>query len=80
MLQDLQQLAALDKEEYEVEEILEHRPPGPTRPKGVKPQDYWFKVKWAGFSEQENSWEPYANLKDLEPLSDYLTKFPLLQL
>jgi hypothetical protein len=80
MLQDLQQLAALDKEEYEVEEILEHRPQGLSRPKGVKPQDYWFKVKWAGFSEQENSWEPYANLKDLEPLSEYLNKFPLLKL
>jgi hypothetical protein len=80
ILQDLQQLAALDKEEYEVEEVLDHRPPGLRRAKGVKPQDYWFKVKWAGFSESENSWEPYANLKDLEPLSDYLAKFPTLLL
>jgi hypothetical protein len=80
LLQDMRQIAALDKEEYEVGEILEHRPPGPTRLKGTKPADYWFKVKWAGFTEEENSWEPYSNLKDLEPLREYLQKFPKLSL
>ena len=80
LLQDMRQIAALDKEEYEVGEILEHRPPGPTQLKGTKPTDYWFKVKWAGFTEEENSWEPYSNLKDLEPLREYLQKFPKLSL
>lgn len=80
ILQDLRQLAALDKEEYEVESILDHKPPGSQRPKGAKPTDYWFKVKWAGFSDEENSWEPYSQLKDLQPLEDYLLKFPKLKL
>ena len=80
MLQDMKQLAALDKEEYEVEAILEHKPEGAQRAHGIKPTDYWFRVKWAGFSDDENSWEPYSALKDLQPLEEYLTKFPNLKL
>ena len=78
MLQDLNRLAALDKEEYEVELILEHKPTGPRRNPRTKPSDYWFKVKWAGFSDEENSWEPYSELKDLLPLEEYLSKYPEL--
>ena len=80
MLQDLNRLAALDKEEYEVEAILEHRPTGPKRNLGVKPSEYWFKVKWSGFSDEENSWEPYSELKDLLPLNEYLAQYPELKL
>jgi hypothetical protein len=76
MLQDLHRLAALDKEEYEIEAILDHRPPGEQRNPRIKPSEYWFKVKWAGFSDEENSWEPYAELKHLLPLEEYLNKFP----
>jgi hypothetical protein len=80
MVQDLHRLAALDKEEYEVEKILEHRPPGSTRARNVKSSDYWFKVKWSGFSDEENSWEPYSALKSLTPLEEYLSQYPLLKL
>jgi hypothetical protein len=80
MLQDLKKLAALDKEEYEVERVLEHRPSGPIRPAGSKPNDYWFKIKWAGFPDEENSWEPYSELKDLAPLEEYLLQYPNLLL
>ena len=80
MLQDLKKLAALDKEEYEVERVLEHRPPGPTRLAGSKPSDYWFKIKWSGFPDEENSWEPYSELKDLTPLEEYLQQYPNLLL
>ena len=80
MLQDLTRLAALDQEEYVVENILEHRPPGEVRKRGTKPSQYWFRVKWAGFSDTENSWEPYQTLKDLEPLEEYLKKFPGLKM
>ena len=55
MLQNLNRLVALDKEEYEIEAILEHRPTGPQRKLGVKASDYWFEVKWAGFYDEENS-------------------------
>jgi len=80
MLQDLNRLAALDKEEYEVEASLKHRPTGPKRNPGVKPSDYWFKIKWAGFPDEENSWEPYSELKDLLPLNEYLAQYPELKL
>jgi hypothetical protein len=80
VLHDLKKLAALDKEEYEVEKIVDHKPPGTDRVPGSKISDYWFKVKWAGFSDEENSWEPYSELKSLEPLTEYLLKFPKLKL
>ena len=80
MVQDLHRLAALDKEEYEVEKILEHRPSGSTRDRKVKPSDYWFKVKWSGFPDEENSWEPYSALKSLTPLEEYLSQYPNLKL
>ena len=80
MVQDLHRLAALDKEEYEVETILDHRLVKPKGKTKIKPTDYWFKVKWAGFSEDENSWEPYATLKTLSPLEEYLSKHPELKL
>lgn len=80
VLHDLKKLAALDKEEYEVEKIVDHKPPGTDRLPGSKTSDYWFRVKWAGFSDEENSWEPYSELKNLEPLTEYLLKFPKLKL
>jgi hypothetical protein len=80
MIQDIHRLAALDKEEYEVEAILAHRPTGNKRNPKVKPTDYWFKVKWAGFSDEENTWEPYSTLKSLSPLNDYLQQYPDLRL
>jgi hypothetical protein len=79
MVQDLHRLAALDKEEYEVETILSHRITGNKQNSKHKPTNYWFKVKWAGFSDEENSWEPYSALKNLAPLDEYLSKHPQLQ-
>ncbi len=79
MVQDLHRLAALDKEEYEVEIILDHRLVKPKGKTKVKLTDYWFKVKWAGFSEDENSWEPYSAMKNLTPLEEYLSKHTELQ-
>jgi hypothetical protein len=72
MVQDLHRLAALDKEEYEVQTVLSHRIVATKGKARAKPTDYWFKVKWAGFSEEENSWEPYSALKNLDPLNEYL--------
>jgi hypothetical protein len=80
MVQDLHRLAALDKEEYEVEVILAHRIERKKGTTKTKPTDYWFKVKWAGFSEDENSWEPYSALKSLHPLEEYLSKHTELKL
>jgi hypothetical protein len=79
MVQDLHRLAALDKEEYEVQTVLSHRIVATKGKARAKPTDYWFKVKWAGFSEEENSWEPYSALKNLDPLNEYLALHPELK-
>jgi Chromo (CHRromatin Organisation MOdifier) domain len=46
-----------DEEEYEVEQILEHR-----RTRGRGPNAFEYLVKWTGQSSEHNTWEPYAHL------------------
>jgi len=48
------------QEEFEVVEILTHKPHGKrkTDPK-VK-----FLVRWEGYRDEHNTWEPYKNLKN----------------
>ena len=31
-----------------------------------------FKVKWLGYGPEHDSWEPYANLRDIGKLHEYL--------
>jgi Chromo (CHRromatin Organisation MOdifier) domain len=50
--------------EYVVEAVLQHKTVG-----GGKRQ---FLVKWGGFGPEENSWEPEANLRDVEVFLRYL--------
>jgi hypothetical protein len=52
--------------EYLVEKITEHR--GDRHEKDTME----FLVKWAGYNETENSWEPYSELKHNEQLHSYL--------
>ena len=52
-----------NKEEYEVEQILKHR----CRPKSLS-----FLIQWKGYTAEEDSWEPEANLGNAsELLKDY---------
>ena len=52
-----------NKEEYEVEQILKHH----GHPKSLK-----FLIRWKGYTAEEDSWEPEANLGNaLELLKDY---------
>ena len=55
------------EEEFEVAEILAHKPQGKkeTDPK-VK-----YLVKWKDFADEHNSWEPYKLVKDCEALDEY---------
>ena len=39
-----------------------------------------FQVKWLGYNETHNSWEPYANLRDLDQLHGFLRQNNLLLL
>ena len=63
------QVALKDNPEmYLVEEVLNHR--------GVwsRKDTLMFRVKWRGFSESENTWEPWHFLRDTAELHAYLRK------
>jgi len=48
---------------YAVEAIREH--------KGDNPSNYHFLVKWVGYPESENTWEPIASFQDKEVITRY---------
>jgi hypothetical protein len=60
--------AMADTLEYYVEEILGHK--GNPR----KKSQMRFLVKWQGFPDDKNSWEPWSNLRLVEALHEYLRK------
>ena len=80
--QDLTKLASLDREEYEVERIISHRPVGEERLTKTPISKYTFEVKWVDFPDSENSWEPYNSLKDncTAPLGQYSDLHPGLRI
>ena len=39
-----------------------------------------FEVKWTGYDEENNTWEPWKSLRDTEQLHDYLYKNGLASL
>jgi hypothetical protein len=82
MLQDLTNIASLDKEEYEVEKIVNHRPSGEVRGMKIPMSQYHFEVKWKDFPESENSWNTYNSLKDncTAPLGAYADLHPGLRI
>ena len=63
---DPRDIALRDKEEYYVEKILAHR--GDIG----RLKTLAFHVKWRGFDESFNSWEPWKNLRETEMLHRYL--------
>jgi Chromo (CHRromatin Organisation MOdifier) domain len=66
-------VARRDHMEYFVEEIRSHR--GPHQCSKIE-----FLVKWLNYTECENSWEPYANLRDVDKLHVYLRQNNLQKL
>ena len=67
LMPELIKLAATDLNEYVVEKIISHKPTGETRK--VPLSKYLFEVKWQDFDE--TTWEPYSNLKLLDPMEEY---------
>ena len=53
--------------EYFVEAIISHRGNNKS-----KKRDLHFLVKWQGYENDKNSWEPYENLREVKILHDYL--------
>ena len=67
-------VARRDYMEFFIETILNHR--GNLKLK----TDIEFLVKWLGYDETHNSWEPYSNLRDSEQLHAYLLQKNLQRL
>ena len=51
--------------EYEVEKVIDDR---------IRKGKQEFLVKWKGYSADENTWEPYNNLKDNQQFKNYQKK------
>lgn len=60
-------VAMHDEQEFLIDTILAHRGERSRR------STMEFKVRWLGFGDTYDSWEPYANLRDTEKLSEYLS-------
>ena len=39
-----------------------------------------FKIKWLGYDETYNSWEPWSNLREMEILHQYLIAHNIKQI
>jgi hypothetical protein len=65
------EVAARNAGVYVVNKILSHR----GTPK--KRLDMQFLVSWKGFSDKDNTWEPYANVRQTQAFVDYCTAHKL---
>jgi Chromo (CHRromatin Organisation MOdifier) domain len=74
MRTDPSDVARKDYLEFFVEDILAHR--GDTK----RLSTLQFRVKWLAYDESNNSWEPWANLREMEVLHKYLISKNLRQL
>ena len=72
--QQLVDLAIADQHEFVVESILDHRG-DPRRKSSLE-----FLVHWAGYSSEEDTWEPWKNVRDVAAMDVYSEKHPELRL
>jgi hypothetical protein len=76
LIPELIKMSAIDENEYVVESIISHKPPGVRSRLPIS--KYLFEVKWQDF--EETTWEPYMGLKDLEPFERYYKEHPELKI
>jgi hypothetical protein len=70
-------VAAVDADEFFVEAIISHRW---IRKNSKKKDHLEFRVRWAGYEPEEDTWLPYREVRDLAALDDYATLHPELRL
>ncbi|KAG9394562.1 Chromo (CHRromatin Organization MOdifier) domain [Carpediemonas membranifera] len=63
---DLTAFAAAGEQEYTVEDIIDHR-------SGRTKTRFRFRVRWAGYGPDDDTWLPYAEVRDLEALDRYFS-------
>jgi hypothetical protein len=72
--EQLKDLALNDHQEFKVDHIVDHRG-DPRRKAGME-----FLVRWLGYEPEDDTWEPYRNVKDLAALDEYSSAHPELRL
>ena len=65
-LNDAQRISILDKDEYVVDSILDHRGTF------TKLSTVFFLVHWHGYDSTSDSWEPWKSLRNVAALHAYL--------
>ncbi len=65
-LVDPREVALTDRDEFVIEKVIDHR--GDL----TKKSSLTFKVRWQGYSAEEDTWEPWSQLRDTEALHVYL--------
>jgi hypothetical protein len=63
---DPKDLSMSDREEFYVESILDHR--GDLK----KKKSLEFKIRWLGYSPEDDTWEPYSAVRECKALDEYL--------
>jgi hypothetical protein len=63
-------IAAKDNNEFVIESILDHGED--------EGNNMLWKIRWQGYDESEDTWEPYQNLKDVELFHNYCLSIPSL--
>jgi hypothetical protein len=78
--QDPTVVATLDKDEFLVDRIVDHRPAFPRRERAhssSKASDFEYLVSWFGFPPSENTWEPYSNISNVAAFRNYANSHAL---
>ena len=60
-------IARRDYLEFFIESILQHKGDAKSRKTQLS-----FLIKWVGYDETYNSWEPYSEVRDTDICHDYL--------
>jgi Chromo (CHRromatin Organisation MOdifier) domain len=63
---DPQKVASHDTDEFHIEMVLSHRG------RFTNKRELEFKIRWSGYDESYDTWEPWKNLRDVDKLHDYL--------
>jgi transposase InsO family protein len=79
-------IACGDEQEFHVERVLRHSwaDAPPTRRTNRRPparsrRDLFFEIRWLGFDEHEDSWEPWKNVRLVAVVQAYCRQHPELR-